>query len=525
MQREIETDVLIVGLGGAGACAAIEARHAGADVVVLERFTGGGATAISGGVVYAGGGTFIQQDAAVTDDVEDMFRYLQLEVGDVVSDEVLRDFCEHSASNLRWLAEQGAVFDSALCPVKTSYPTDDYFLYYSGNEGFSPYRDAAKPAPRGHRVRGKSLPGRNLFAPLQAQVHRLGAQVHYHSRVQRLLVDNGRVQGVEASIVQSGVWSKLHGWLEKYAIKLVNYMPRQARKLRRWGRAIEVRHGITVRAMARRGVILSAGGFVTNRDMISKFAPKYRPGMPLGTAGCSGDGIRMGLDAGGAVSEMKRVSAWRFLNPPEAFVHGVLLNRSGERYVNESLYGAAVGEAMVEDNGGVGILVIDEGLRKLAKSQVGRGKTQWFQTGPALLNLWFNCRRADNVAALAAICRCPEASLQQTLDDYNSAIESGEPDAYGKELRSALAPPFFAIDCSITSRMWPLPTLTLGGLVVCEESGQVCDEDGAPIPGLYSAGRNALGICSRQYVSGLSIADCVYSGRRAGRSAASATTL
>ena len=60
-----ETDVLIVGLGGAGACAAIEARHAEARVTVLERFNGGGATAISGGVVYAGGGTDIQKEAGV----------------------------------------------------------------------------------------------------------------------------------------------------------------------------------------------------------------------------------------------------------------------------------------------------------------------------------------------------------------------------------------------------------------------------------------------------------------------------
>ncbi len=45
-------------------------------------------------------------------------------------------------------------------------------------------------------------------------------------------------------------------------------------------------------------------------------------------------------------------------------------------------------------------------------------------------------------------------------------------------------------------------------------------EDGGVIPGLYAAGRNAVGVCSRQYVSGLSIADCVYSGRRAGGAAA-----
>ena len=58
--------------------------------------------------------------------------------------------------------------------------------------------------------------------------------------------------------------------------------------------------------------------------------------------------------------------------------------------------------------------------------------------------------------------------------------------------------------------------LTLGGLVVDEDTGAVRNGSGAPISGLYAAGRTAVGICSRSYVSGLSLADCVFSGRRAG---------
>ena len=64
--------------------------------------------------------------------------------------------------------------------------------------------------------------------------------------------------------------------------------------------------------------------------------------------------------------------------------------------------------------------------------------------------------------------------------------------------------------------------LTLGGLVVAEDTGQVRRSDGGGVPGLYAAGRTAVGLCSRSYVSGLSLADCVFSGRRAGRHAAAA---
>ena len=69
--------------------------------------------------------------------------------------------------------------------------------------------------------------------------------------------------------------------------------------------------------------------------------------------------------------------------------------------------------------------------------------------------------------------------------------------------------------------MWcPAPVLTLGGLVVDHGTGQVLRQDGTAVAGLYAAGRSAVGLCSRSYVSGLSIADCVFSGRRAGHHAA-----
>jgi len=512
----------VVGFGGAGACAAIEAREAGAEVVVLDRFGGGGATAISGGVFYAGGGTDIQREAGVEDDPEAMYAYLHQEVQGVVSDATLRDFCERSVENLRWLIQRGVPFQASLCPVKTSYPTDDYYLYYSGNEGFPPYRDTAKPAPRGHRAVGRSLPGSNFYEPLRASALRVGAQARYHARATALITgDDGAVLGVEVQQIPAGFWAWWHGRLEAMAVKVVNYNPGAARRLRAWGRGLAARRARTLRIRARRGVILSAGGFIYNRKMVEEYAAPYRPGMPLGTAGCSGEGIQLGQSVGGAVALMDRVSAWRFLNPPEAFVRGVLVNREGRRYVNESLYGAAVGEAMVDHNDGVGMLVIDEAIKASARAQVGRGKTQWFQTAPTLLNLKVNCRRADDVAALAKLCRCPPEALGETLRAYSEAAASGEVDAFGKELRKPLEPPYYVINCGIRSKAWPLPTLTLGGLVVDESTGEVKREDGAVIAGLYAAGRTAVGVCSRQYVSGLSIADCVYSGRRAGNSAAS----
>jgi len=86
-----------------------------------------------------------------------------------------------------------------------------------------------------------------------------------------------------------------------------------------------------------------------------------------------------------------------------------------------------------------------------------------------------------------------------------------------EHLQPLATPPFYAIDCSLGSALFICPTITLGGLMVDEESGAVRRKDGSVIDGLYAVGRSAAGIPSRGYVSGLAIADGVFSGRRAGR--------
>ncbi|MGD8317738.1 MAG: FAD-binding protein [Myxococcales bacterium] len=519
-----EADVVIVGFGGAGACAALEARAHGASVIVLDRFHGGGATAISGGVFYAGGGTHIQQEAGVDDDPDEMFRYLSLEVKGVVSEETLRDFCDKSVENLDWLERYGVPFEGSLCPYKTSYPTDDYYLYYSGNEGFAPYKNAAKPAPRGHRAKGTGLPGANFYEPLRRAALEAGARVEYEARVTRLVIDGqNQVLGVEYRQIEPGFWSTLHRKLHEAGIAVVKYNPRVAARLRERCFRIAADHSVTKRIRARNGVILAAGGFIYNRQMVKEIAPQYRTGMPLGTVGDNGSGILLGQSVGAKTDLMSRISAWRFINPPEAFAHGMIINRRGERYINEFMYGAAVGEAMVEHNDGVALLIIDADLKKLAREQCKPGKAQWFQRAPALLNLWFNSKEAKSLEELAKITKAPLDTLRKTFEEYNDAAEGKIPDRFGKDpakMHAMRKGPYFVIDAGIRSKRFPCPTLTLGGLVVDERTGQVRRGDGGVIPGLYAAGRNAVGVCSRQYVSGLSIADCVYSGRRAGGAAA-----
>lgn len=73
------------------------------------------------------------------------------------------------------------------------------------------------------------------------------------------------------------------------------------------------------------------------------------------------------------------------------------------------------------------------------------------------------------------------------------------------------------MDVSISNKLFLCPTISLGGLQVDERNGLVLRENDQPVPNLYAVGRTAVGVASRSYVSGLSLADCVFTGRRAGR--------
>ena len=260
--------------------------------------------------------------------------------------------------------------------------------------------------------------------------------------------------------------------------------------------------------------------------MMREHAPAYRGGLPLGTPGDDGSGIRLGVWAGGATAFLGRVSVWRFLSPPSALLSGVLVGRDGRRVCDESRYGAAVGAAMMAGHGGQAWLLADRATLARARRQL---------RGPDAV-----------VPAAAGVCTCspPRGSARPRSRRWRPAPGSTRaawrrpwtpttrPRPPGAPTRRASRPslvrpqdqpPFSLIDCSVRPRLaYPAPMLTLGGLVVAEDTGQVRRADGTVVPGLYAAGRTAVGLCSHSYVSGLSLADCVFSGRRAGRSAAAA---
>jgi 3-oxo-5alpha-steroid 4-dehydrogenase len=254
--------------------------------------------------------------------------------------------------------------------------------------------------------------------------------------------------------------------------------------------------------------------------MVEKYCPKYLGLCPLGNLGDQGLGIQMALEVGAASGQMDRGSAWKFINPPSAFVKGILLDPTGRRVRNEDCYGATLSDVLVQRFDGRGWLLIDQVIVDEVMGSLDGLHAD--QSSVALANLFKNCEKSENLDDLAKTCGMTPDHVTKSVDEYNAGATRGE-DAMGKQteyLAELRAPPFTAINMDVRSRWWPTPMMTLGGLQVQDMTGAVLSSSGDVIPGLYAAGRTAVGVCSNSYVSGLSLADCLYGGRRAGRSVA-----
>ena len=530
-------DLLIAGFGGAGAAAALEAHAQGLDALIIDRFEGGGSTIISGGVFYAGGGTSTQKSAHIDDDSDNMYRYLQQEVKGAVSDETLQRFCNDSVENHDWMVAHGVPFEPSMCPFKTSYPPNQYFFYYSGNESFKPYSDSAKPAARGHRAKQKGVSGKAIYQPLKQSIIDKGIRQQYHSKLIGLITmkdSHGESRVIGAKVLQLPTHSfakfahqllnQCHGLLRYMAL----YYPPLFPFFAQLTESIELRFANPQYIRASKGVVLATGGFYSNQKMVQQYAPKFVGGSPLGTLTDDGSGIQIAMNLGAKTQLMDSVSAWRFINPPMAFTRGILIGPSGKRICNEMLYGAQVGEIMMQEHQGKAWIIIDRQTYKQAFADLTLKKGLWFHAMLGAMYLTLSIKKSDSLSILANTLSIDSDAMLQSIRDYNEIANSEQLDPMGKPKSHMPAlgdGPYYAINASYDNFFVPCPSLTFGGLAVDEQSGLVLNQQDQAIAGLYAAGRTASGIPSKSYVSGLSIADCIFSGRRAANHAANSQKI
>lgn len=473
----IETDVAVIGFGGAGACAALEAADAGSEVQIFELASAsGGSTALSSAEIYMGGngGTRVQKACGYDDTSENMKNFLKAAFGSNADEAKIDTYVDNSVDHFNWLVEKGVPFkDSELKERAIMALTDDCLLF-TGNEKAYPFTESAYPVPRGHNLEIEGDNGGPLLMKiLTEQVEkRSNITVSYESRALTLITDDsGAVVGVLVRVNQQEV-----------AVR------------------------------ARKGVILCAGGFCMNEDMVRKYAPLFDKKLePIGNPGDTGSGILMGLGVGAGTVNMHECFTTIPYYPPQSLTYGIFVNDKGQRFINEDCYHGRVGfNALVQQhNHSKRIYLITdvegygdyEKMSYLGAQVAGTGET------------------AEELEQELAL---PEGTLSSTLEVYNRNAENGEDPLFHKSdawLRP-IKPPFVALDCTL-GRGTFYPFFTLGGLDTLS-TGEVLTPERDIIPGLFAAGRTTAGIprTAAGYASGMSVGDATFFGRMAGKAAA-----
>src|SRR5579875_1836694 len=142
--RPDEYDVVVVGFGMGGGCAAVEAATHGARVLVLERAAvPGGTSALAGGHFYLGGGTAVQLATGHDDSAEEMAKYLTAVSRDPEPDKIAA-YCAGSVAHFDWLESLGFAFERSYYPEKAVIQPGTQGLMYTGNEKVWPFKNLAK---------------------------------------------------------------------------------------------------------------------------------------------------------------------------------------------------------------------------------------------------------------------------------------------------------------------------------------------------------------------------------------------
>jgi fumarate reductase flavoprotein subunit len=457
-------DVIIVGGGGAGMTAAIVAKDAGASVMILEADDKlGGATWLSGGVIYAAG-TSVQKAHGIDDSPQAMFDYVMTLNAWQTRPDIIRTFAERSAEAVEWMISLGAEYEWV---VKSGVDT----------------------VPRGHCTKGA---GFTIGELLKNEVGARGIETALKTRVERLLVEDGRVCGVHAD-------------------------------------------GVDLLAKA---VILTTGGLGNSPTMRGKYFPSAAQHGDIVYAVHDdapfilGDGIKLGEQVGAEITGIDTglvlPSAALVPKSVEAFLPPwmMLVNDDGHRFMPENAPYAVSGYLINEQPRAHAWGIFDE--KTLIEGSSDKRFSDPYHTGEvsqtwdeALIRKHVKTGRvkqADTLEALADMIGVNRHALRATAHRYNSDARNGVDTEWEKN-----APKHFPIDAApyfaVEVRASVIGQTSAG--VDIDATTRVRDRNGQIIPGLFAAGETVGCIQGKRYSGGgMGVGSALTFGRISGEEVA-----
>ncbi len=454
------TDVLVLGAGIAGHCAALAAAEAGAQVVLLEKSgQPGGSSAIAGGA-FALTGTDLQRAAGVEESIA-AYRADLFTSGKGKNDPVLVDlFLRHQLEAYDFLRAHGVKF--AFQP--TPPPTPMRIHSTGTGRAISNLHVAARAHP-GIRFFTRSAATRLVRSPATGRVE--GAEIFFGDREATVTAGCG-------TVLATGGFSRSRELLQVFAPELTG----------------SIKHGGPANTGDGLMMASALGAALVDMGYVS---------------GSFGGGIR---DYPATVADAQEVPPLLF-----AFLEGaIMVNKHGRRFVDEAQSYKTLSATGLEQPEGIGFQLFDAKLMRgsLADTSVNNYRE-------AMLAGYI--READTIADLAAAMEIDAATLQETVARYNRDVANGRDTEFGRaaSLMAIDEPPFYIAPTGNAL------TSTYGGIAVNGELA-VTDWLGQVIPGLYAVGEVVGGFHGGGYYSASSLASSATFGMVVGRHLAATAT-
>ena len=459
---EIDTDIVIVGGGGAGLTAAVEATQAGSSVVVVEKngFVGGN-TILSGGI-YNAPDPELQEPEGI-EDSEELFYEQTYEAGDEVANpELVKVLTSQADDGLEWLKSLGMEFSDNIGQGAGSLYPRTHFSVKPNGTGF-------------------------IDAFMENLDESGNAQILTETTAEHIIMEDGKAAGIKATNFDGSDLT------------------------------INAKQGVVVTT----GGFAKNPEMVVEYKNAEKWPNLDEKTISTNLGSITGDGITMSEEVGADLVDMDQMQFLYLGIPDRGPITGVLdlqaekvlfVNNEGERFVREDGRRDVISKAIFDQPDGTYWMVhssdvLDFGTAKTVEQEdfkkvVEEGKYGWVQ--------------ADTLEELAEKMDVPYENLKKSFDDYNKSFDDKvEEDEFGRTLFTypMKEGPYAAVPRT------PALHHTMGGLKI-DEGAHVLDKDGNPIPGLFAAGEVTGGIHGANRVGGNAVVDLVVFGRIAGQNAA-----